>query len=138
MKCTLDQIDPAEYRKLYEDLTNGTASATKPSDDSEFFCRPAYGIDNTFKTTMDEWAKVTSSGADDLTWTIKSEEIKESDWSKVGHQEGSGGISFGWLRIGGGGGKDWSDSNVTKESGSFEIQLSAKRGGLFNITPGLW
>lgn len=145
MKCSSDQIPPKEYEKLYREVvdtaqpTTTTTTTTVPAlKNPDYFCMPAYSIDSTFKVTMDEWARATNDAKDDVTWTIKSDSIKQSDWKKVGHEEGSGGVSIGWLRIGGSAGKDWSDSKVTNESGSFEIQLSAKRAGLFNVTPGTW
>ncbi|GKU10915.1 unnamed protein product, partial [Fusarium langsethiae] len=45
---------------------------------------------------------------------------------------------YGFIRIGGGAGNSWSDSEVLKEEGSFEIELSAQNAGLFNINPGAW
>src|SRR5689334_20236040 len=105
MKCSSDQIPPKEYEKLYKEVI-GSAQPTQPAQPAQptttttpavttpdFFCMPAYSIDSTFKVTMDEWARATNDAKDDVTWTIKSESIKQSDWKKVGHEEGSGGIS---------------------------------------------
>jgi hypothetical protein len=138
MKICSDQIAPADYRKYYEALQNKTIDTLPPMKEGAPYYAPLYSIDPTFKTTMDEWAQVPLGDPDEFTWSIKSEEVKKSSWTKLGHLEGSGGISFGWLRIGGGASKDWSDSKVTTEAGSFEIELRAQRAGLFNVAPGAW
>ena len=138
MKCSLDQITPAQYRKYYQALQNGTVDTLPALPEPPVFYQPAYGIDPTYKTTMDEWARVPVDAKAEFTWKIKSSELKHSSWKKVGHGEGSASIDFGFIRIGTGPNSDWSDSKVTDESGSFEIELSAQRAGLFNISTGLW
>ncbi|KAF4457206.1 hypothetical protein F53441_770 [Fusarium austroafricanum] len=138
MECSLDQINPAEYRKYFKALQDGTIDKLKPLKAKNDFTKQAYSIDPTFKATMDDWAKVPVSDPPQLTWSINSSSMSQSSWSQLGHEDGSAGIQFGFIRIGGGGSTDWKDSGITNTSGSFEIQLSAQRAGLFNVNPGSW
>jgi len=99
MKVCPDQIPPADYRKYYQALMNKTVDSLPPMTEGASFLAPLYSIDPTFKTTMDEWAQVPLEAADEFSWSIKSEEVQKSSWTKLGHIDGGGGISFGWLRI---------------------------------------
>jgi hypothetical protein len=138
MKVCSEQIAPADYRKYYEALQRKTIDTLPLMTEGAGYYAPEYTIDPTFKTTIDEWAQVPLDGPDEFTWSIKSEQVTKSSWTKLGHVEGSAGISYGWIRIGGGASKDWSDSKVTTETGSFEIELRTQRAGLFNVAPGAW
>lgn len=138
MKVTDTQISTNDYRKYIDAVRDGTIGSLPPMVEQPGYFVPSYATDPTFKATMDEWLRVPIDADPEYKWTIKSEDTKHSDWTKVGHEEGTGGFNFGWIRIGGGGSKDWKDSKVVDETGSFEIQLSAQRCGLFNIYPGAW
>ncbi|KAJ8131565.1 hypothetical protein O1611_g2060 [Lasiodiplodia mahajangana] len=138
MKVADGQISANEYRKYYKALQDGSIGTLPPIQEGPVTYAPAYSIDPTYKVTMDEWARVPLDAKPEFNWTIKTETTKKSDWSKVGHQEGVGGFKLGWIQIGGGASKDWKESNVVNESGSYEIQLSAQRAGLFNVYPGAW
>lgn len=138
MQSSLDQISPTDYEKYYKAVQDGTVDKLPPLSTRATFFRPAYSIDPRYKTTMDEWARVPLDAKDEFVWNIKSTELNESSWTKLGHMDGNISFGYGFIRIGGGASRDWSDSEVTKESGTFEIELSAQRANLFNVSPGAW
>ncbi|KAF9770485.1 hypothetical protein IL306_011976 [Fusarium sp. DS 682] len=115
MMSSLDQISPVDYEKYYKAVQDGTIGTLPPLKAVGTFNRPAYSIDPTYKTTMDQWAKVPLDAEDEFTWTIKSSQLDESSWKKLGHVDGR--ISFGYwfIRLGVGAGKDWEEPDVTKE-----------------------
>ncbi|KAG5656862.1 hypothetical protein KAF25_011031 [Fusarium avenaceum] len=139
MKTTLNQINPSDYEKYYKATQNGTVGDLPALKVNGTFNRPAYTITNgTYKVLMDQWARVPMDAEDEFEYTIKYSELEETSWTKLGHRDA--GIEFGWgfLRFRIGGSKEWKESEITKKSGSFEIQLSAQRAALVDVRPGAW